>query len=80
MTLNLENGKKVVINANNNNAANRYISSMKVNGKNYTRNYLTHEDLLRGMTINCTMSATPNKVRGTEEKDAPYSFSNEIKK
>ena len=80
VTLNLENGKKVVINANNNNAANRYISSMKVNGKNYTRNYLTHEDLLRGMTINCTMSATPNKVRGTEEKDAPYSFSNEIKK
>ncbi len=79
VTLNLENGKKVVINANNNDAANRYISTMKVNGKNYTRNYLTHEDLLRGMTINCTMSATPNKTRGTEEKDAPYSFSKEIK-
>ena len=79
VTLNLENGKKVVINANNNNEANRYISSMKVNGKNYTRNYLTHEDLLRGMTINCTMSDTPNKKRGTEEKDAPYSFSKEIK-
>ena len=79
VTLNLENGKKVVINANNNDAANRYISTMKVNGKNYTRNYLTHEDLLRGMTINCIMSATPNKTRGTEEKDAPYSFSKEIK-
>ena len=79
VTLNLENGKKVVINANNNDTANRYISTMKVNGKNYTRNYLTHEDLLRGMTINCTMSATPNKTRGTEEKDAPYSFSKEIK-
>ena len=79
VTLNLENGKKVVINANNNDAANRYISTMKVNGKNYTRNYLTHEDLLRGITINCTMSATPNKTRGTEEKDTPYSFSKEIK-
>ena len=79
VTLNLENGKKVVVNAANNDAANRYISTMKVNGKNYTRNYLSHEDLLRGMTINCTMSNTPNKTRGTQEKDAPYSFSNEIK-
>ena len=79
VTLNLENGKKVVVNAANNDAANRYISTMKVNGKNYTRNYLSHEDLLRGMTINCTMSDTPNKTRGTQEKDAPYSFSNEIK-
>ena len=79
VTLNLENGKKVVINAANNAAENRYISTMKVNGKNYTRNYLSHEDLLRGMTINCTMSDTPNKNRGTQEKDAPYSFSKEIK-
>ena len=79
VTLNLENGKKVVVNAANNDAANRYISTMKVNGKNYTRNYLSHEDLLRGMTINCTMSDVPNKTRGTQEKDAPYSFSNEIK-
>ena len=38
--------------------------NFKVNGKNYTRNYLTHEDLLRGMTINCTMSAAPTKTRG----------------
>ena len=68
VTLNLENGKKVVINANNNDAANRYISTMKVNGKNYTRNYLTHEDLLRGMTINCTMSATPNKTRAQRKR------------
>ena len=79
VTLNLENGKKVVVNAANNDATNRYISTMKVNGKNYTRNYLSHEDLLRGMTINCIMSDTPNKTRGTQEKDAPYSFSNEIK-
>lgn len=76
----MENDKKVVINAGNNNEDNRYISSMKVNGKNYTRNYLSHEDLLRGMTINCTMSATPNTTRGTQEGDAPYSFSKEIKK
>ena len=76
----LENGKKVVIKANNNGEANRYISSMKVNGKNYTKNYLIHGDLMRGMNILYNMSATPNKSRGTQDSDAPYSFSNELGK
>ena len=80
VTLNLENGKKVVIKANNNGEANRYISSMKVNGKNYTKNYLIHGDLMRGMNILYNMSATPNKSRGTQDSDAPYSFSNELGK
>ena len=80
VTLNLENGKKVVIKANNNGEANRYISSMKVNGKNYTKNYLTHGDPMRGMNILYNMSATPNKSRGTQDSDAPYSFSNELGK
>ena len=80
LNLNLENGKKVVIKANNNGEANRYISSMKVNGKNYTKNYLIHGDLMRGMNILYNMSATPNKSRGTQDSDAPYSFSNELGK
>ena len=77
-----ESGKrqKVVIKANNNGEANRYISSMKVNGKNYTKNYLIHGDLMRGMNILYNMSATPNKSRGTQDSDAPYSFSNELGK
>ena len=53
---------------------------MKVNGKNYTKNYLIHGDLMRGMNILYNMSATPNKSRGTQDSDAPYSFSNELGK
>ena len=64
----------------NNGEANRYISSMKVNGKNYTKNYLIHGDLMSGMNILYNMSATPNKSRGTQDSDAPYSFSNELGK
>ncbi|RHJ82332.1 GH92 family glycosyl hydrolase [Parabacteroides sp. AM08-6] len=80
MTLHLENGKKVVIKATDNNKNNRYISSMTVNGKNYTKNYLTHEAMMKGATIQCKMSATPNTKRGTQDSDFPYSFSNELKK
>ncbi|QIK53992.1 glycoside hydrolase family 92 protein [Dysgonomonas sp. HDW5B] len=77
VTLNLENGKKVIITSNNNNKNNRYIQSMTLNGKNYTKNYLTHSDLLNGATINFEMSDKPNKSRGINDSDAPYSFSKE---
>ena len=75
--LHLENGKTVVIDSNNNSLENRYVHSMKVNGKAYTRNYLTHDQLLKGIRIQYQMSPTPNKNRGVGLQDAPYSFSAE---
>lgn len=79
-TLNLENGKKVDITAPNNNKANRYIDAMTVNGKIYSKNYLTQGDLMSGAKINYNMSAKENKSRGTKSADLPYSLSNELKK
>ena len=77
MTLNLQNGKKVSIEAPNNSKSTRYVSSMSVNGKNYTKNYLTHELLNSGATIKYKMATTPSTTRGTGENDLPYSFSRE---
>jgi len=79
VTLNMENGNKVVINANNNNKANRYVQSMTVNGKNHTKNYLTHDVLMKGAKINYVMAPAANKNRGINDADLPYSFSNELK-
>jgi predicted alpha-1,2-mannosidase len=73
----LDNGKEIAISAVNNSKENRYISEMKLNGKVYTKNYLTHEDLMKGAVINFTMSASPDKKRGIDKTDFPYSFSNE---
>lgn len=80
MTLHLENGKTVTITANDNSADNRYIQKMTLNGADYTKNYLTHSDLLKGGNIVYNMSATPNKQRGIADSDAPYSFSKEMAK
>ncbi len=77
VTIELENGKTIDINASDNSKENRYISEMKLNGKRYTKNYLTHEDLMKGAKINYKMSDTPNKNRGVNESDFPYSFSND---
>jgi len=73
--LHLENGKTITIKADNNQLDNRYVKEMKVNGKSHTRNYLTHDQLVKGANIQFQMSPVPNKQRGTTEKDVPYSLS-----
>ena len=74
-TLHLENGKSLLIEADNNSDSTPYIRSMKLNGKSYTRNYLTHEMLTQGGRIQFVMDSKPNRKRGTEPADVPYSFS-----
>jgi predicted alpha-1,2-mannosidase len=71
----LENGKKIIISSKNNTKENPYIQSLKVDGKDYNKNFLKHEMLLNGTKLEFDMSKTPNKKRGTDEQDAPYSFS-----
>lgn len=80
MKLHLENGKTVTISAPNNGNDKRYISSMTFNGKPYTKNYITHKDVVNGASITYQMGTKPNQQRGINVSDAPYSFSNELKK
>lgn len=76
-TLHFENGNSLVIDAPNNSKKNFYVNSLNVNGTDYTKNYLRHEDLFKGGTIKVDMGNRPNKDRGTKEEDMPYSFSKE---
>ena len=79
MTLHLENGKTMTITAKGNSDETRYVNSMTLNGVPYNHNFLNHTDLMNGGNIEFTMSATPNKQRGTLDEDVPYSFSNTLK-
>ena len=74
----LENGKTIQIEAPNNNKQTRYVNDVKVNGKSVSRTWLEHDELTKGATIKFQMSSKPNKKRGTDEKDAPYSFAQEM--
>ena len=80
ITVKLENGKELVISAPENGAENKYIQSAKFDGKDYTKNWLNHEKLMKGARIDFTMGSQPNEKRGTNDSDFPYSFSNELKK
>ncbi|MCF1191063.1 GH92 family glycosyl hydrolase [Mangrovimonas sp. AS39] len=75
--ISLENGNTITIEAKENNSANRYIQSMTFNGKPYTKNWLSHSELMKGATIEIKMGPQPNKERGTTTNDVPYSLSNQ---
>ena len=76
-TVYLENGKDIVISAPENSDKNIYIDAMRVNGRDYTRNYLLHSELVNGSEVEIKMSDVPNMQRGTFEEDFPYSFTQE---
>ncbi|MEP6611361.1 MAG: GH92 family glycosyl hydrolase [Mucilaginibacter sp.] len=75
LTINLENGKTIIINAPKNSADNKYVNSLTINGKPYVFNWLSHKALIGGEVLNFDMSATPNKQRGTGKGDVPFSMS-----
>ncbi|KUY19544.1 alpha-mannosidase [Elizabethkingia miricola] len=76
-TIHLENGKKIEIKAPQNSQENIYVESLKVNNQPYSKNWLNHQELMKGAVLNFDMKAQPNKERGSQEKDFPYSMSTE---
>lgn len=75
VTLHLSNGKKVNIQTKDNSDKNRYIQSMKWNGKKYTKNFLNHSELVKGANLVFDMGSEPNKNRGVNKADLPFSLS-----
>lgn len=76
MTLEFQNGNSFVISAPKNSNENRYIQNILLNDKDYSKNWLSHKELLKGGTIEFKMSSEPNKNKNTTKADLPYSLSN----
>jgi predicted alpha-1,2-mannosidase len=70
-TINLDNGKKFTVSTINNSAANVYIQSIELNGKNYGNSYISHQDIIDGGTMLITMGNKPNYDFGKLQKDRP---------
>lgn len=75
VTLQLENGKQVIINAPGNSDENKYVQELKWNSSTYSKNYINHFELLKGADLHFEMSNSPNKLRGISTDDFPYSIS-----
>ena len=79
-TVELENGKQIIIKADNNSADNKYVQELKWNQMPYSKNYINHFELLKGAELDFNMTATPNKNRGTSSESFPYSYSTQKNK
>lgn len=58
--INLENGKTFTVRAANVSKQNLYIQSVKLNGKTHKKSFFTHEDLMRGGTLEFVMTDKPD--------------------
>lgn len=72
--VNLGNGKVFTSVVKNPGKANIYIQSVKLNGKAYTKTYITQKDIATGSTIEFTMGPKPNFNWGNDPRDAPLDF------
>lgn len=50
-----------------------YVEGIKIDGKNYTKSYFEHSDIINGKTFEFTMGATPNPAFGANPADRPHS-------
>ena len=69
--VNLANGKKFVVEAVHNGPMNVYIQSASLNGKSMRKNWITHQDLLKGGALKLVMGPRPNKQWGQRPEDRP---------
>ena len=57
MTLRLDNGARFTVKAPNVSSKNRYVKSVKLDGKPYDKRYITYEDIVRGGVLEFEMSS-----------------------
>ena len=76
LKISLENGKDFEIRAEKVSDKNRYVKSVRLNGKIHTKGYITQEEIMQGGVLSFEMTAKPNKNRQFCGSDKPYSMNN----
>ena len=74
VSVKLPNGNRLTVKAPKVSDTNRYVRKVILNGKEYSKLYFTHSDLLEGGIIEFEMASRPNKSRGLKPGDKPYSI------
>ena len=75
MSLQLDNGATFTVKAPSVSSKNRYVRSVRLNGKKYTKRFITRDDILRGGVLEFEMADRPRKKGRPATEDLPYSLS-----
>ena len=74
MTLRLDNGNTFTVKAPKVSSKNRYVRSVKLNGKPYTKRFITRSDITDGGTLEFDMATRPRRKARLNAADLPYSL------
>jgi len=74
MTIRLENGNQFKIIAKKLSKQNKFVQSVKLNGIEFGRSYLTQNEIVNGGVLEFTMGSKPNKKRVFNEEQRPFSM------
>ena len=58
---------------------NRYVQKVLIDGKAYSKMYITHEEIMKGGTIEFVMGPKPAARRGLADADKPYSLTPRVR-
>jgi len=75
IALKLASGKTFTVKAHKLSENNKFIESVRLNGKSLNRSFITHDDIINGGTLEFVMSKEPNKSWGIDQKNRPSSMS-----
>jgi len=71
VTINLKNGKQFVVRSKNASEKNKYIESAMLNGKEYTKSWISHQAITNGGELVFEMDNVPHYDWGTSKEDRP---------
>ncbi|MBG0859362.1 MAG: GH92 family glycosyl hydrolase [Bacteroidales bacterium] len=75
VTLKFENGRELILDAPGNSSQDIYVHNIRLNGKHIERNFIKHDELLKGGRLLFGMDSEPSYKRGISEDASPYSMS-----
>jgi predicted alpha-1,2-mannosidase len=70
-TIRLKNGKSLVIISHNNSRDNKYVQSIRLNGRAMNQVWFRHSDIAKGGTLELIMGDTPNTALGSDASTYP---------
>ncbi len=73
-SINIGNGKTFTVLCHGYSSVNKYIQSAKLNGVEWNKSWFSHDDLMKGGTLEFVMGKRPNKLWGADDSALPPSF------
>ena len=74
VTIELPSGKQMQIHTDNNNPQSNFVSNVQLEGEDYTKLYITHEDILAGKSLDFRLGLAPS-YRHYSDEELPFSIS-----